>query len=169
KPKNYEGGQIEDILSLILHKVKEYDRVSKEIKENVSMLNQMTASHSISIQLLDTQMGHMLSRWRAKTSVGDSPKRSANPTLSAVWTSKLTRDLVKLGEVSTHSACRGVVRQGRLTSPKGCKLNGFKRPKGFILGNGVKISTLGNLASWVELPEPLGGSPKFLFWLSLVL
>uniref|UniRef100_M1DPC9 Uncharacterized protein n=1 Tax=Solanum tuberosum TaxID=4113 RepID=M1DPC9_SOLTU len=62
KSTDYEGGQVEEILSLILHKVEEHDKVLKEIKENVSMLNQMTASHSISIQLLETQMGHMFSR-----------------------------------------------------------------------------------------------------------
>uniref|UniRef100_M1DWE3 Putative plant transposon protein domain-containing protein n=1 Tax=Solanum tuberosum TaxID=4113 RepID=M1DWE3_SOLTU len=56
KPKDYEGGQVEEILSLILHKVEEHGRVLKEIKENVSVLNQITASHSISIQLLETQM-----------------------------------------------------------------------------------------------------------------
>jgi len=49
KSKDYKGGQIKEILSLILHKVKEHDRMLKEIKENVSMLNQMTSSHSISI------------------------------------------------------------------------------------------------------------------------
>uniref|UniRef100_M1DI59 Uncharacterized protein n=1 Tax=Solanum tuberosum TaxID=4113 RepID=M1DI59_SOLTU len=59
-PKEYEGGQVEETLSLILHKVKEHDRVLKKIKENVSLLNQMTVSHSISIQLLVTQMGHSL-------------------------------------------------------------------------------------------------------------
>ncbi|WMV54730.1 hypothetical protein MTR67_048115 [Solanum verrucosum] len=58
KSKDYEGGQVKEILSLILHKVEEHDSVLKDIKENVYMLNQMTASHSISIQLLETQMGH---------------------------------------------------------------------------------------------------------------
>uniref|UniRef100_M1DRC3 Uncharacterized protein n=1 Tax=Solanum tuberosum TaxID=4113 RepID=M1DRC3_SOLTU len=41
--------------------------------------------------------------WRSKSSVGDSPKRSASPTLFAVWTPKLTGDLVKLGEASLSS------------------------------------------------------------------
>uniref|UniRef100_M1DM54 Uncharacterized protein n=1 Tax=Solanum tuberosum TaxID=4113 RepID=M1DM54_SOLTU len=62
KPKEYEGGKIEDIRSLILHKVEQHDKVLNEMKDNVSLLNQMTASHSISIQLLETQMGHVLSR-----------------------------------------------------------------------------------------------------------
>lgn len=39
KPKDYEDGQIEKILSLILHKVEEHDRVLKDIKENVLMIN----------------------------------------------------------------------------------------------------------------------------------
>uniref|UniRef100_M1DTI1 Uncharacterized protein n=1 Tax=Solanum tuberosum TaxID=4113 RepID=M1DTI1_SOLTU len=44
KSKEYEGGQVQEILLLILHKVEEHNRVLKDIKENVSMLNQMTAS-----------------------------------------------------------------------------------------------------------------------------
>uniref|UniRef100_M1DT02 Putative plant transposon protein domain-containing protein n=1 Tax=Solanum tuberosum TaxID=4113 RepID=M1DT02_SOLTU len=55
-PKVYEGGQIEDILSLILHKVEEHDKLLNEIKENVSLLNEMTAYHSIYVQLLDAQI-----------------------------------------------------------------------------------------------------------------
>uniref|UniRef100_M1DZI3 Gag-pol polyprotein n=1 Tax=Solanum tuberosum TaxID=4113 RepID=M1DZI3_SOLTU len=62
---------------------------------------------------------------RAHGQVGDSPYRSASPTLSAVWTPKLIGGLVKLGEESR-----------------------------------LKIGTLGNLASWVELAEPLDGLPK---------
>uniref|UniRef100_M1DZP3 Uncharacterized protein n=1 Tax=Solanum tuberosum TaxID=4113 RepID=M1DZP3_SOLTU len=61
-PKEYEGGQVEETLSLILHRVKEQDKVLNEIKKILLLLNQMTASHSISIQLLETQMGHVLSR-----------------------------------------------------------------------------------------------------------
>lgn len=50
KPKDYEGEQVEEILSLILHKFEENKWVWKDIKEKVSLLNQ-----------LETQMGHMLS------------------------------------------------------------------------------------------------------------
>uniref|UniRef100_M1DH09 Uncharacterized protein n=1 Tax=Solanum tuberosum TaxID=4113 RepID=M1DH09_SOLTU len=62
KPNANEGVQIAEILSLILHKVESHDKVLNEIKEKVSMLNEITASHFISIQLLETQMGHVLSR-----------------------------------------------------------------------------------------------------------
>ncbi|XP_049397322.1 uncharacterized protein LOC125861479 [Solanum stenotomum] len=61
-PKVYEGGQIEEIVLLILHKVEKHDKVLNEIKKNVSLLNQMAASHSISVQLLEAQMGHVLFR-----------------------------------------------------------------------------------------------------------
>uniref|UniRef100_M1D9S4 Uncharacterized protein n=1 Tax=Solanum tuberosum TaxID=4113 RepID=M1D9S4_SOLTU len=44
KPKVYEGGTIEEILFLILHKVEDHDTVLNEIEENVSLLNEMIAS-----------------------------------------------------------------------------------------------------------------------------
>lgn len=47
----YYGGKIKEILSPILRKVEEYDRMLKEIKENNSMLNHAIAYHSISIKL----------------------------------------------------------------------------------------------------------------------
>lgn len=39
KSKDYESGQVGEILSLILHKNEEYENVMKKIKENVSLLN----------------------------------------------------------------------------------------------------------------------------------
>lgn len=54
KYKEYNGGKVEKILSLILHKVKEHDKVLNEIKENVLMSNQMPTSYFISIQLQET-------------------------------------------------------------------------------------------------------------------
>ncbi|KAG5571855.1 hypothetical protein H5410_061621, partial [Solanum commersonii] len=56
RTKKQEGGQIKEILPLILHKVEEHDRVLKEIREDVLMLNQMTNSHFMFIQLLESQM-----------------------------------------------------------------------------------------------------------------
>uniref|UniRef100_M1DE48 Uncharacterized protein n=1 Tax=Solanum tuberosum TaxID=4113 RepID=M1DE48_SOLTU len=61
KPNVNEGGQIAEMLSLILHKVESHNKVLNEIKENVSMMNEITASHFMAIQLLETQMGHVLS------------------------------------------------------------------------------------------------------------
>lgn len=60
KPKDYECGQIKEIISLILHKVEEHDRVLKEIKENISLTNYMPTSHSISTKILETYIGSML-------------------------------------------------------------------------------------------------------------
>ena len=39
KSKDYEGGKVNEIMSLILHEVKRKDRVLNDIKENVSLLN----------------------------------------------------------------------------------------------------------------------------------
>ena len=55
KPKDNEGDQIEDKLLHILSKVKGYDIVLKEKKENVSTLNRMVTSHFISNTQLETQ------------------------------------------------------------------------------------------------------------------
>uniref|UniRef100_M0ZZH9 Integrase core domain containing protein n=1 Tax=Solanum tuberosum TaxID=4113 RepID=M0ZZH9_SOLTU len=48
--KQQEGGQKEEVLSLILHKIEEQDRVLNEIKEDILMINQTTTSHSMIIQ-----------------------------------------------------------------------------------------------------------------------
>uniref|UniRef100_M1DFI7 Uncharacterized protein n=1 Tax=Solanum tuberosum TaxID=4113 RepID=M1DFI7_SOLTU len=121
KPKEYEGGQIEEILSLILHKVEQYDRVLNEIKENISLLNQMSVSHSMSIQLLETQMGHMWKfgmflksgDWRAKCPVGE-------PDLDQRWTQEIIRlESVKLDGPMNKLASRRIGWLSRLCPPFG--------------------------------------------------
>lgn len=67
--KEYEDCHIENILLLILHKLEEHYRELKEIKENVSRLNQMTCSHSISIHLTETQIGQVFSHLHPKSEV----------------------------------------------------------------------------------------------------
>uniref|UniRef100_M1D9R1 Integrase core domain containing protein n=1 Tax=Solanum tuberosum TaxID=4113 RepID=M1D9R1_SOLTU len=80
RTKKQEGGQIEEVLSLILHKVKEHDRVLEEIKENVLMLHQMTTSHSMFIQLLESQMDQVLSCLYPEPEKGLPYENEANPT-----------------------------------------------------------------------------------------
>ncbi|KAG5599263.1 hypothetical protein H5410_030633, partial [Solanum commersonii] len=180
-PKDYEGGQIEEIISLILHKVKEHDRVLKEIKDNILMLNQMTASHSISIQLLETQMGHMLSSlylrqqegclvalWKTQIIKLDLV---SEPNFVRRLTPKLTGDPVKLDEVSIHSACRRVVRRSKLISPKGRDLDGQKSSNGQFWpnqGNSEYPSGMGHMG--LGLIDNVGclilfsGGCRFDFW-----
>uniref|UniRef100_M1DHL6 Uncharacterized protein n=1 Tax=Solanum tuberosum TaxID=4113 RepID=M1DHL6_SOLTU len=60
KTKEKQGYKIEEVLLLILHKVDKHDRLLEEIRENVMMLNQMTASHSLLIQLLGSKMDQLI-------------------------------------------------------------------------------------------------------------
>lgn len=67
------------MLTFILHKVNEKDRVLGELRGNVEIINQMIVSHSKSIQLLDTLMDHVSSHLNPTRQGGFSSDTMANP------------------------------------------------------------------------------------------
>uniref|UniRef100_M1DH50 Uncharacterized protein n=1 Tax=Solanum tuberosum TaxID=4113 RepID=M1DH50_SOLTU len=126
KPKDYEDGQVEEILSPILHKVKNHDRVLKEIKENVGEPRVQLATHrrgrrarlgppldsrNYAVNTEEVGDPDLARRWTQEimqlksVKLGGPMDKSANPTLFVVWTLTLTGGLVKLGEVRNHLAC----------------------------------------------------------------
>ncbi|KAG5585918.1 hypothetical protein H5410_046352 [Solanum commersonii] len=60
KSKNKGDGQTKAMLTLLLRKTNTQDRVLEELKENVLLLNQMSTSYNMFIQLLGSQMDKVL-------------------------------------------------------------------------------------------------------------
>uniref|UniRef100_M1DSK1 Uncharacterized protein n=1 Tax=Solanum tuberosum TaxID=4113 RepID=M1DSK1_SOLTU len=58
--KNQGGVQGDEALSLIQKKMKAQEKMLNEMKENIRILNEASASHSMTIQLQDAQIGHLI-------------------------------------------------------------------------------------------------------------
>ena len=59
--KKQGGVQGDEALSLIQKKMKAQMEMLNEMKENIAMLNEASASHSMTIQLQDAQIGYLIS------------------------------------------------------------------------------------------------------------
>ncbi|WMV29353.1 hypothetical protein MTR67_022738 [Solanum verrucosum] len=79
-PSNYpRPGKIQDMLACILNKVERSDKVIKEMNDDVSSLNQKVTSHSVSIKLLETQMGQISAHLNPRPKEGLPSDTLVNP------------------------------------------------------------------------------------------
>uniref|UniRef100_M1E002 Putative plant transposon protein domain-containing protein n=1 Tax=Solanum tuberosum TaxID=4113 RepID=M1E002_SOLTU len=76
------------MLSRIFNKVKGSDKVLTEIKEDVSTLNQMVISNSVSIKQLKTQMGQISSYLNPKQQGGSLVILWTTPRMNLEWVEK---------------------------------------------------------------------------------
>uniref|UniRef100_M1E126 Uncharacterized protein n=1 Tax=Solanum tuberosum TaxID=4113 RepID=M1E126_SOLTU len=58
--KKYRGIQDDEALSLIQQKIEAHEKMLNEMKENIEMLNEASTSHSMTIQLQEAQITHLM-------------------------------------------------------------------------------------------------------------
>uniref|UniRef100_M1E0I7 Uncharacterized protein n=1 Tax=Solanum tuberosum TaxID=4113 RepID=M1E0I7_SOLTU len=58
--KKHGGVQKDDVLSIIQQKLEEQDKKLNDMKDNIEMLNETTTANSMTIQLEDAQISHLM-------------------------------------------------------------------------------------------------------------
>lgn len=79
KPRDNRGKRVEEMLSVILHKVSEHEGVFDEMKKNIEVMKQLIGSHSRSAHLLENFMNYELPHLCPIKQLGLPSDTRANP------------------------------------------------------------------------------------------